>query len=327
MEGIPADYHDRHILLSGGSGYIGGAVVQALVDIPCTLTVVDQQAPPQWLPEKARGSVRWHQGDVTDEAVWQELVRDVDSIWHLAAIEAPYSLKGATRDWEVNARSVLHIAEAARAQAVTPHVVLASSANIYGHVAELPVNEETRDNPGRVWSAHKLLAEQYLAILSERIGFPATVLRLANVYGPAAVPESDAHIAINKVMRIALETDTLTVFANANCVRDYLYITDAVAAFLAAGSHPPPSFARYVVGSGEAGTIEQTWRLMAQVLQNLTQRDVALLTDRKRELDQAEYRHFVADSRRFAAATGWRANTSLKTGLAATAEWLLAHHQ
>jgi nucleoside-diphosphate-sugar epimerase len=134
---------------------------------------------------------------------------------------------------------------------------------------------------------------------------------------------SDEHIVINKVIRSALRTDTVTLFPNASCVRDYLYLADAVAAFLAAGKQVPSAFARYVVGSGEAVTIEQAWQLMAKVIKDLTQRDITILTDEKRELDSAEYRHFVADSKLFTAATGWHAATPLAMGIYATAEWLL----
>ncbi len=323
MKNFTAPYHNRHIVVTGGGGYLGSAAVAALLSLPCTITVVDRQEKPSWVPEESPAHLHWLKSDVTDGEAWKEIVVGADVIWHMAAIEEPYSPKNIARDWEVNAASVVHMMEACRAQQIHPRVVIASSANIYGQVASVPVTEKTPDNPGRLWSAHKLLAEQYARLLGQPYSVPTTILRLANLYGPATSPGSDAHIVINKVLRQALAGGGLTLFSNAECLRDYVYIDDAVAAFFATAMANPNAFSRYVVGSGEAVTIEETWRRIARIAEQMTGKKVSLAMDATRELDQAENRQFVADSRKFFEDTSWQPSLSLESGLTTTAEWLL----
>lgn len=311
----------RRILLSGGGGYIGSAVVQALLTTPCDLTVIDATPQPAWAVAEAASVLHWRTGDVRDPALWDVVVREADVIFHLAAIEGLYTPETVHMDYEVNALSVVHLMEACRKQGVSPSIVLASSANIYGLVNTLPVTESLPDKPVRVWSAHKMMGEYYAQILGQQHGLAVTVLRLANVYGPTPARGRDEHIVVNRVLRAALKGADLVLYNNATCKRDYVYIEDVVAAFLKLRDRPAQGFNRYIVGSGEDFTIEEVWRLLAQTVQERLDRPVMIHRDEERALDPSEYRHFVADTAAFEAATGWERAVSLREGLLATAEW------
>ncbi|MCP4627570.1 MAG: NAD-dependent epimerase/dehydratase family protein, partial [bacterium] len=174
-ERIQDAYKGRTVLITGGRGYIGSALTLALNEISCRLILVDQSAASQWKPEADKAEVLLLHGDVSEIKTWETALPGVDYVFHLAAREYYYrSGYDPESDLISNVLPVLHLLEVSRKQNYKPKIVFASSANLYGAVDTLPVNENFRDNPLTMWAIHKLMAEHYFRLYAQQFDIQST---------------------------------------------------------------------------------------------------------------------------------------------------------
>ena len=310
-------YRGRTILITGGRGYIGSALTQTLAEIQCKLILFDQLPIEAWRPKSPVAEVVLRKGDVSAARFWDEALPGVDYVFHLAAREYSYrSEYDPERDFQFNATPILRLLEVCRLQPYRPKIVFASSANLFGSVDTLPVNEDTRDNPLTMWAVHKLTAENYLRLYAGQFGIESIALRLANVYGPTVRRVAMNRVVINKVIAMALNGETLVTYANKGCVRDYVFLKDVVCAFLLAGAFcGSTKNPFYVIGSGEGKSIADVWQLIANCVKSHVGKNVPIQSDDLVKIEPLEWRNFVADTRCFQKATGWKANTGLRQGI------------
>ncbi len=310
-------YRGQTLLITGGRGYMGSALAQALAGIDCRLVLLDQSPQVAWRPEAPVAEVSVRVGDVSCRETWERVLPDVDVVFHLAAKEYIYrSDYDPEQDYRMNALPVLHLLEVCRESGHRPRIVFASSANVYGCADRQPVNECTPDNPLTMWAVHKLTAERYLRLYADRYGLSALSLRLANVYGPTARWSTMDRMVLNRVLRMALDGNPLVTYTNRDCLRDYVYVDDAVRAFLAAGSlRDVTGSPVFVIGSGDARSIADTWQVIAERVEAVTGQPVSPGRDDAVEVEPVERRHFVADTRRFEAATGWTPTIGFEQGI------------
>ena len=322
-------YHGKTVLITGGRGYIGSALARSFADVDCRLILLDQSGSDEWKPEGGKAEVSLFHGDTSVRKVWDAALPGTDTVFHLAAREYFYrSEHDPEQDFRFNALPVLHLLEACRVQSHRPSIVFASSANLFGLVDTLPVNEARGDDPLTLWAVHKLAAERYLRIYARQFGIGSVTLRLANVYGPSSRWAVMDRVVINKMINRALNGEELVTYANRDCVRDYVFLQDVVQAFLHAGACQEATRAPvYVIGSGEGKTIADTWKLIADSVRSNTGRKVAIRWDPSVEVEPLELRSFVADSKRFRDATGWKSRTGLAQGIDATVRAFLTNQR
>jgi nucleoside-diphosphate-sugar epimerase len=180
------------------------------------------------------------------------------------------------------------------------------------------VNEDTPDQPLTLYAINKLVAEQYLRYYAETFNLPAIALRFANIYGPLAELDSnlEARVVLNNIMRRALEGGPLYLYRNHNCVRDFLYVDDAIRAICAvATSNRITPGAKYIVGSGEGFSLREIIVEIAQRTANRRGADIDVLLDGGAAFEPIEWRNFVADDTRLQSATGWKPQIKLSPGL------------
>ncbi len=259
-------------------------------------------------------------GDVSLRETWERVLPEVDYVFHLAAREYFYrSDYDPERDYRCNSLPILRLLETCRTQSLRPRIVFASSANLYGLAGQLPVNEDTRDDPLTLWAIHKLTSERYLRLYSEQFGIDSISLRLANVYGPTARWSTMDRVVLNRVVSMALDGKPLVMYTNRDCIRDYVYLEDVISALLAAGgccgSAPRPV---YVIGSGEGQSIAHTWQMIADRVSAYSGKTVSVEHDNSVKIEPLERRNFVADTALFEDATGWQPGVTLARGIEAT---------
>jgi nucleoside-diphosphate-sugar epimerase len=319
-------YQGRTILITGGRGYIGSALTQSLAEIVCKLILFDQSPGAAWRPESPRAEIVLLNGDVSETQFWIDALPGVDYVFHLAAKEYFYrSDYNPEQDLQFNALPILRLLEACRGQANRPQIVFASSANLFGLVGTLPVNENHRDDPLTMWAVHKLAAEYYLRLYAQQFGLQSITLRLANVYGPTARWSAMDRVVINKVAAKALNGEALVTYANRRCVRDYVFLDDVVSAFLLAGACcGSTKDLVYVIGSGEGKSIATVWQLIAKCVKSYLGKEVLIRSDDSVKIEPLEMRNFVADTQRFQNATGWRCRTGLTQGVDNTVRTILS---
>jgi nucleoside-diphosphate-sugar epimerase len=253
-------------------------------------------------------------GDVADPLVWQRALRETDVVLHLAAqTSLRFSEENPEADFRINVASARHLFDSVREN--SPTVVFASTSTVFGLPRSLPVSEDAPDDPLTVYDRHKKLAESILHALPRAIS-----LRLTNVYGPGPSPKKHDRGIIDTMIRRALDGRPLEVFGAGTAVRDYLFIDDAVSAFLGATRAPDGTAGRaFVVGSGEGHSLRSAFELVAARVARRTGRSVDIVTvPPPPELHAIDSRSFVADHRRFSEFTGWQPTLSLEQGIDAT---------
>jgi UDP-glucose 4-epimerase len=321
---ISSAYSGSTILISGGRGYLGSALAEAFTEIDCRLILLDRSPANAWQPQAGSAQVNIANGDVTKAETWERFLPEVDYVFHLAGLEYIHrSTYDALADLQASAASVWQMVETWRKTRRATRIVFSSSANLFGKAAHMPVDENAPSDPLTPWAVHKLVAEQYLRISALEHQLKAVSLRLANIYGPTPRKAFIRNVVLNHMIARALEGNTLTVFNNHNHLRDFLFIDDAIRAFLLAGLAQEILDGRViVVGSGRRNTIDEVWRLVAERVEIKTGKSVNVCIDDKVELGISEMRDFVADTTQFESRTGWKPQIDLPPGIDLTIDSL-----
>lgn len=315
------EYRGKTVVVTGANGFLGGRLVARLTGTACTIVRVTRTRPVE-VPA-AMAVVADECGDVRERAIWDRVVTAADVIVHLAAqTSAAAANDDPESDLAANAQPLHHLVEACRQQGRRPVILFAGTVTQAGVPSRLPVDEDAPDYPVTVYDRHKLMAERELKDAVSRGWARGATLRLANVYGPGSPGTSHDRDVLNRMIRAAVNGDTLTVFGAGRWQRDYLFVDDAVDAFLMAGVHADRTSGRhYVVGSGVGISIRQAFELVAARVEAATGRPVRVVTDDTvRPLAPIEQRHFVADSSRLASDAGWRPRWTLSDGVDRTIE-------
>jgi UDP-glucose 4-epimerase len=320
--GETVKYENRHTLVIGGLGFIGGRLSSALAGAGAKVTIITpsrQKHLDVAIDLEARG-IRILEGDVRDRSQMEAAVRGQDVIFNLAGQSgAVRSMEEPWDDLDVNARGMLTLVEAVRRENPKARVVFTGSRLQYGRVGSAPVAETHETDPLCVHAVHKLVAEQYLRLYQRLYGISYAVARVTNPYGPGQPRSRTSYGVVNRLIYLALAGETLPIYGDGKQRRDYIYIDDAVQALLSLGAATTSEV--YNVGTGEGTSIAD----MAKAI-------VAAAGGGRIEFvawpalaEQIETGDFVADISRIKADLGWRPTVSLTEGLRRTVEFYRAH--
>ncbi len=221
-----------NILVTGGAGFIGSHIVDALVESGCRVAVADDLSTGKF--ENINPGVNFYKVEVQAPDFKEVVAREKpDAIIHLAAqVDVQRSLKEPAADAAINIVGMINLLEACRCYNVGK-VVYASSAAVYGSPAYLPVDEKHPLAPQSPYGLSKYTAEHYLRIYRELYGIGYTVLRYANVYGPRQDATGEGGVVAIFVDRL-LKGENPYIFGDGGQTRDFIYVKDVAAANLAA---------------------------------------------------------------------------------------------
>jgi UDP-glucose 4-epimerase len=315
----------ERVVVTGGAGFIGSHLADALVARGDEVHVVDNLATGR--RDQVPDGATFHQLDVSDVAALGALAESIGPVarwYHLAAqADVRVSVEEPAFDATVNVIGTISVLAAARRDGAM--VTLASTGGaIYGEVTE-PANEQQRELPPSPYGAAKLASEVYLAQDSRLSGARHTVVRFANVYGPRQDPHGEAGVVAIFAGRV-LEGRPCRIFGDGEQTRDYVYVADVVTATIAAadaavdgsdadlrdGSLVVPV---YNVGTGIATSVLELWDTMERAAGTTNGRDFEAARD-------GEIRNSVLDASFATARLGVTFETPFETGLLATIEWL-----
>jgi UDP-glucose 4-epimerase len=260
------------VVVTGGAGFIGSHVVDHLLENHHRVVVLDN-----FSTGKRANLGRWAEHgalhvvtcDVAHGifAALAPITRDhgpVERIVHLAAqVAVMHSIANPLHDMSVNYGGTLHVLEYARATGVRK-VVIASSAAVYGDVAELPVDEDARCRPVSPYGIDKLASETAVDYYAMVHGVPGAALRFFNVYGPRQDPSSPYSGVISIFADRARAGRPLTIFGDGQQTRDFVYVGDVVRAIAAALAHPAP-FVLANVGTGRETSVLDLARAIVEL--------------------------------------------------------------
>jgi len=308
----------KRLLITGSSGFLASGLIARAKEFSCHLRCITRSPTPPAAMEGGRASFEHVPGDIRERTFWRKILPDVNFVFHFAAQTSVYAAdQNPAEDLDSNVQPMLRLLETCREQGWRPGILFAGSVTECGLPVTSPVNETHPDRPVTIYDWHKLLAESYLKHYV-RLGWArGATLRLANVYGPGPASGKPDRGILNQMMRRACRGESLTLHGAGQQVRDYLFITDAVAAFLTAAVHlAKTNGEHFVMGSGQGHSLAQAFRLVAERANVLTGQAVTVnCIEPPPGLSRIEERNFIADTSQFRSLTGWTPRVALAEGI------------
>ena len=302
------------VIVTGGAGFIGSHLTDAFLARGDDVTVIDDLSAGRAARLDER--VVLHKLSVTDARLLHQAVDagEPDLICHLAAqIDVRASVARPAADAQTNVVGTINVLEAARN--VQARVLLCSTGGaIYGRDAPIPSMEDVLPLPESPYGIGKHCAEQYLGLYNRLHGTAHSVLRLANVYGPRQDPTGEAGVVPIFCSQI-LAGARPTIFGDGTQTRDYVYVGDVVAAFLAAADHRRPG--TWNIGVGTEVSVLDLVRVVADVTGRSA--DYTLAPARPGELQRS-----ALAVERARLDLGWKPAKGLAEGIRMVCDWIRA---
>jgi UDP-glucose 4-epimerase len=295
------------VLITGGAGFIGSHLARALqerasVRILDNLRTGDRQS--------LEGcNVDFVKASVLDNAALQNVISDVDVVFHLAAmVGVQESIDNPRGCIEANVIGTLNVLEAA-ARAGVRRLVFASSAAIYGDDPPVPTPETAPPSPKSPYAMTKLDGEYLCEMFRQEGGLKTATVRFFNVFGPGQNPVSPYAAAVPTFLRRAICGEEMTIFGDGEQTRDFVYVQDVVSSLLFLGENSDLAGA-YNCGYGQQITINEIASRVLALTQSKSR--VTHLPARP-----GDVRHSCASTERLRAC-GWRPVSGLEEGLRET---------
>jgi UDP-glucose 4-epimerase len=305
------------VLVTGGAGFIGSHVVDALVHRGDTVIILDDLSSGS-LENLAHAKGADGKGVTLVHRSITQLLDDVfekakpEAVVHLAAqIDVRKSIENPKHDADVNIIGALNLLATCHRHGVKRIVFSSTGGALYGETDVLPTPEDYPITPENPYGIAKRSVEFYLEFYRAVHGLEPTVLRFANVYGPRQALKGEAGV-VALFTKALLRGEQPTVFGDGKQTRDYVYVDDVVDAVLAVlDKHV---LGAYNVGTGVETSVNELYRALAKLLDNpwAAKHGPAI---------PGELQRSALDASAFTKATGWKPQVELDHGLAKTVAW------
>jgi len=320
-----SDFQGRRVLITGGLGFIGSHLARRLVREGADVTLVDSLIPEYGgnlhnVAEIA-DQVRTNISDVRDEHGLRYLLQGQDFLFNLAGQTGHLdSMTDPQTDLEINGRAQLSILETCRRYNPEIKVVFASTRQIYGRPAYLPVDENHPILPVDVNGINKAAGERYHILYNDVYGIRACALRLTNTYGPHMRVRDARQTFLGIWVRSVVEGNPFEVWEGAQ-LRDFTYVDDAVDAFIRAALDEEADGRTFNLGGLEVISLHDLAELLVRVNGGGTFEVKSFPADRKR-IDIGDY---YSDDRVIRSTLGWQPQVALEEGLTRTIAFYREH--
>jgi len=298
-------------LVTGGAGFIGSHLVDALISDGHDVAVIDNLATGK--QSNLHPQARFGQMDLTDREVRGVMLDERPQVvFHLAAqASVKASMDDVPHDATVNVLGLINVLEAC-VQAGVGRVVFASSGATYGNPDYLPIDEDHPQRPESPYGITKLMAEHYLRYYARDRGLPFTALRYGNVYGPRQDPFGEAGVVAIFTHQL-MTGQTPVIHWDGEQVRDYVYVGDVVQANLRAVQLSGSGI--YCIGTGRGTTVNQLYETLCDVTGIFVE---PMRADRR----PGDLRAAFFDNTRANADLGWFPTVSFREGLTRTVDFV-----
>ncbi len=305
------------VLVTGGAGFIGSHLVEALLAAGHGVRVLDNLSSGH--REYLAPGAAFVEGDVRDLDTCRAACAGVEAVWHLAAIgSVPLSIDDPLAAHAVNATGTLQMLEAAR-EAGARRFVFSSSSAVYGANPALPRQEDQCPLPISPYAINKLAAELYARAYYPLYGLETVAFRFFNVYGPRQDPNSQYAAVIPNFLSALLAGRAPEIYGDGEQSRDFIAVADVVAALVHAGTGDPDGVAGEVfnLASGQVTSVNALLAIAQQILGTA-------ISPLYRPARVGDVRYSDADITRVVTKMGFTPRVSLEDGLRATAAWYRA---
>jgi CDP-paratose 2-epimerase len=333
----------KPVLVFGGAGFIGTNVAHRFLSAGQQVVLYDNLSRPgvennlRWLQSEHGSLLDVVVGDVRDASALHGLTRDASRVFHLAAqVAVTTSLDDPVEDFEINARGTLNLLEALRALPNPPPLLFTSTNKVYGHMDGValkvrdgryePVDPQLREHGfdetrcvhfHSPYGCSKGCAEQYVLDYAKTFDLPTVVFRMSCIYGLHQFGNEDqgwvAHFLIK-----ALQGEGITIYGDGRQVRDVLFVEDLVDAFLLAHQNIDRLSGQvFNMGGGPRNTTS-----LLELLDIIEELHGSRPEVRFEDWRPADQQYYVSDTRKFSAATNWRAQVPIHEGIQRLSDWL-----
>jgi nucleoside-diphosphate-sugar epimerase len=302
-------------LVTGGAGFIGSNIAEALVSQGADVRVVDNFATghPENL-QAFRHRVEFRELDICNLTALKEAVRGVDYVLHQAAIPSvPRSVIDPITSHNADVTGTLHVLWASK-EAGVKRVVYAASSSAYGDSAELPKQEAMPVNPISPYGLMKYVGEEYCRLFTSLYGLETVSLRYFNVFGPRQDPTSQYSGVLSRFITSMLTGKHPVIFGDGEQSRDFTYVSNVVNANLLACHSPKASGKVYNIAGGERVRLNQVVDILNRILGGKLR--AAYEPPRTGDI-----KHSLADIERAKTDLGYVPSVGFEEGLKKTVEW------
>jgi len=308
------------VLVTGGCGFIGSHIADQLLREGSEVTIIDNLDTGHLANvagHQGKKGFNFVQGDIRDFALVKETMKDVDAVFHEAALASvTYSVKDPILTNDINVTGTLNLLKAS-ADLHVKRFIYASSAAVYGDTLSPQKREDMTPNPRSPYGISKLAAENYVRIFYRLYGLETVSLRYFNVYGPRQ--RFDLQCAYGGVITIftnrLLRGMPPIIFGDGEQTRDFVYVEDVVEANMLALNRKEAAGEAFNVGTGLSVSVNQVAETLKEIMN-------------KKELKNtyapprpADGRHGYADISNARRILGFRPKVGLKDGLTQLVEW------
>lgn len=308
----------KKVLVTGADGFIGSHLVEALLEKGYFVRALSQYNSFNywgWLEDVPNNkNLQIISGDIRDPHFCKEITKNIDLIFHLAALIAiPYSYVAPDSYVDTNVKGTLNICQAAKENG-NIRIINTSTSEVYGTAQYVPIDEKHSKQPQSPYSASKIGADAMAMSMFNAFNLPVTTARPFNTYGPrqsarAIIPTIISQIT-SGIKEIKLGDLTPT--------RDFNYVRDTCAGFIALAECEATIGLEVNIASNYEISMNDTLNLIKNILKS----DVQFITDEERiRPENSEVLRLWGDNTLITTLTDWRPNYSLVNGLEQTCEW------
>jgi len=313
-------WQNKKVLITGAGGFIGSHLTETLVKNGAKVRVFirynsrDGRGNLEDLDKELLKEIEIMAGDLKDADAIDRVVKGCDTVFHLGALVGiPYSYQNPREVVETNILGTFNILIASRDHGVD-RVVSTSTSEVYGSARYVPIDEKHPLHGQSPYSASKIGADKIAESFYAAYSLPVITVRPFNSYGP----RQSARAIIPTLITQALASSEIKL-GNTEARRDFTFVSDTVAGFLAAASCPEAIGKVINIGSGRDISIGE----LAELIIQITGSPANLAIDQERiRPEKSEVNRLLADNRRAKEILGWEPKVSLEEGILKTTEWI-----